>query len=131
LLSRMHWSCHSGHSTASSREHWPERSTSGFPQSPESLLPLRLERVETLLDARLLAALARLVERAPAQFVGKVLLGHVVAFEVLRVLVSARVAHRLHQRRRRVAQLEGDGERAFLEHRLPRRRIRLQSRIAL
>src|SRR4051812_33263415 len=106
-------------------------STSGLPQSPELLLPLRPERVETLLDARFLAAVARLVEGAPAQLVGQVLLGHVVALEVVRVLVSARVSHRLHQRRRRVAQLQRNRERALLENGLLRRGVSLQCRVAL
>src|SRR5229473_5161163 len=87
-------------------------------RAPCSLLavPLLAERFQALLDARLLAGVARLVEAAPLQLVGEVLLGDVVPLEVVRVAVAARVPHRLHQRRGRVSQLERDRQRPPLQH---------------
>src|SRR5436305_9249174 len=54
----------------------------GFSLFPLLILP---QRLEPLLDARLLARVAWFVETAPLQLVGEILLRHVVPLEVVRV----------------------------------------------
>src|SRR5438128_9006124 len=79
---------------------------------------------QPLADGGFLDVSGRLVEPRTAQLVGQVLLGDVIAGEIVRILVPARVPHALHQRRGRVAQLERDRQRPFLEHRRARLRVR-------
>jgi hypothetical protein len=73
----------------------------------EFLLALRTrpQREEAVLDGALVARIARLVVAAAAQRLWQILLGDVVALEVVRVLVARAVAQRLGERRGGVAQV--------------------------
>src|SRR6266436_5468020 len=71
---------------------------------------------QALADLALAAAVARLVVEAGAQALGQVVLLHDGVLVVVGVDVAGAVAEALHERRRRVAEVERDGERARLAH---------------
>src|SRR5713226_1992474 len=66
--------------------------------------------------ADLAAAVARLVVTAGAQALGQVVLLYEGVLVVVGVEVAGAVAEALHERRRRVAEVERNGERARLAH---------------
>src|SRR2546426_11345167 len=67
-------------------------------------------------DRALAAAVARLVVAAGTQALGQVVLLHDGVLVVVGVEVAGAVAEALHERRRGVAKVERDGERARLPH---------------
>src|SRR5438445_7134544 len=75
---------------------------------------------QVLADLALAAAVARLVVAAGTQALGQVVLLHDGVLVVVGVEVAGAVAEALHERRRGVAEVERDGERARLPHVLGR-----------
>src|SRR2546422_599175 len=71
---------------------------------------------QALADLALAAAVARLVVAPGAQALGQVVLLHDGVLVVVGVEVAGAVAEALHERGRRVAEVERDGERARLAH---------------
>src|SRR5437879_7972544 len=77
---------------------------------------------QALADLVLATAVARLVVAAVAQALGQVVLLHDGVLVVVGVEVAGAIAEALHERRRGVAEVERDGERARLPHVLGRGR---------